>query len=102
MNAKGITLAVILEHIQSMAQRMDSRMGSFESRLGSLETRMGSLEKGSKGLTEKIDWAYHRLTFQIDALDGRLDDIEIQLLPQKFEDHNRRIKRIERRLKITA
>ncbi len=61
-----ITLKTVLEHMVAMEQRIYDR---FEHRLDNLEKRIALAESN--------------LTYQLDAIDSRLDDLELAELPRR-------------------
>jgi archaellum component FlaC len=73
-----ITAGTILKHMQAMEKRLTVRISSVE--IG-LDSRINALD-------EKFSRRFDNLSFQIDAIDKRLDAIEIEDLP-------RRVKRLE-------
>jgi len=68
-DGKDITLATILEHIQGLRDDVTGRLGHIEQQMDRMVTRMDRMEQN--------------LTNQIDAIDKRLDEIEIELLPKR-------------------
>jgi DNA-binding FrmR family transcriptional regulator len=83
--AKRITLRTIVEHIQGMRNSLEGRMNRLEGKMEGMERRMVSMDR--------------KLSGQIDAVDKRLDTIEISIVEQ---NHEKRIRRIERHLKFAA
>jgi len=81
MKDKDITLGTILEHMRGMEQRMTTQLHEVDGRL---TKRLDSLEVG-------LDRVHRNLSSQIDAIDKRLDAIEIEYLPK-------RVSRIEQHL----
>lgn len=57
-----ITLNTVLEHLSSMEQRLSGRISDVSSEMRAMEKR---------------------LLVQIDAIDERLDEIEIETLPKR-------------------
>lgn len=67
--SKDITPAVLLAHIQAVGN--DVR--TLDTRLGTVERSLGS----------RIDRLQSNLTAQINAIDKRLDAVEIEFLPKR-------------------
>ena len=65
-----ITLKTVLEHIAAMEQRLSGRLGGVETRLGGVERRIEALDAS--------------LSQQIDGIDKRLDEVEIEQLPKRM------------------
>lgn len=72
MEEKGITLRHIMSHLQGLEQRINERFEKAESNMKRME---------------------RNLTFQIGAIDKRLDAVEIEYLPK-------RVSRIEKHLRL--
>jgi len=72
-----ITLKTVLEHIAAMEQRLSGRLGGVETRLGEVETRLGGVERRIEALDAS-------LSQQIDGIDKRLDEVEIEQLPKRM------------------
>lgn len=69
MEEQGITLGIILEHLRAMESRIRERFENVEFRLDRVELGQQRLERN--------------LTAQIDAIDKRLDPVEIEHLPKR-------------------
>jgi hypothetical protein len=82
-----ITLRTVLEHIQELKISLEGKATSLERKL---DGKMTSLER-------KVDHMHKNLGSQINAIDGRLDMIEIGIVDQK---HEVRIQRLEKRTGI--
>lgn len=74
-----ITLGTILEHLRAFEGRMLNRFTDLEGRMNSLEQRVDRMDRN--------------LTRQINAIDQRLDAVEIEQLPK-------RVTRIEQHLNL--
>ncbi len=80
----GITPVILLEHMRGMEGRLIQRIDGAENKLtkridgaeSSLTTRMDRLEN-------KVDRMHVNLSGQIDAIDKRLDAVEIEFLPKR-------------------
>lgn len=81
MPDSDITLGTILEHMRGMEERIGQRFENVACRLDRLELGQQRLERN--------------LTAQIDAIDKRLDAVEIEHLPK-------RMSRVERHLGFKA
>lgn len=68
-----ITLKTVLEHIQNMQRTFTLSHQELKKEIRSVERRLG----------HRIDLVEANLTTQIDAIDKRLDTIEIEKLPQR-------------------
>lgn len=86
MDEQGITLSIILEHLRAFETRMLGKLQAVDGRMGLLESRIDKLGN-------RMDRMECNLTAQIDAIDKRLDEVEIEYLPK-------RVSRIERHLKL--
>jgi hypothetical protein len=77
----GVTPAVLLDHMRGMEHRLkeDFRRG-MKQEIGGVR---GELKATENRLMVRIDRAERNLTFQIDAVDQRLDAIEIENLPKR-------------------
>lgn len=64
-----ITLKIILEHIVAMEQRLSGQIHEVRGEVGEVKTQLASVERN--------------LLRQIDGIDKRLDDIEIEKLPER-------------------
>ena len=80
MNDKDITLRTILDHMRGLEDRVMKKFEQVDFRLERLQTDQQRMERN--------------LTRQIDAIDKRLDEIEIEKLPQRLE-------RIEQHLQLS-
>ena len=69
MPDNDITLQIVLEHMQNMQRVLMSEIGAVRTDLQRLERRVDRMETN--------------LTNQIDAIDKRLDAIEIENLPKR-------------------
>ena len=69
MDDKDITLRTILDHMRGMEDRINKRFDVVHLRFNAVDAR--------------IDLLGRNLTRQIDAIDKRLDEIEIEKLPQR-------------------
>lgn len=70
-----ITLAMILQHMQGMEHRLRTE---FRTEIGTLRIE---LKTDISSLSNKVDRHYTLLSGQIDAIDKRLDDVEIVQIP---------------------
>jgi len=77
MASKGITLAVVLDHITGLA-----------SCVHTLERRFGKLEKGMGSLDQRMDSLEKRVGAGFAILSKQLHDLE-------YEDLPRRVSRLE-------
>ena len=66
-DANDITLQTVLRHMQAMESRMMERFDAIDTRFDRLEA--------------KVDRNHAQLTFQIDAIDRRLDEVEVTEVP---------------------
>ncbi|MBU0766182.1 hypothetical protein KKF55_00115 [Patescibacteria group bacterium] len=80
MEDNEITLKVLLDHIQGMRNDLTQRMDKLEHRLSN---RMDGLEKRMDGMEQRMEKRFDQLVFQIDAIDKRLDAVEIEELPKR-------------------
>jgi predicted nucleic acid-binding Zn-ribbon protein len=71
----GITLQTVLEHMQNMQQTLSGQIREIRETMAT-KTDLQHLEV-------KVDRNHASLTQQIDALDQRLDAIEIENLPKR-------------------
>lgn len=79
-----ITLKTVLEHMTAMEQRLAGRLGGVESRLGAVETRINGVETRLGGVERRIESLDASLSRQIDGIDKRLDEVEIERLPKRM------------------
>ena len=79
MDDKDITLRTILDHMRGLEDRINKRFDGIDMRFNAVDAR--------------IDLLGRNLTRQINAIDKRLDEIEIAKLPQRVE-------RIEQHLQL--
>lgn len=86
-----ITLKTVLDHIQAMGAQLRQQMTEVEGRV---IKRMDQIEGRLSRLEETVAKNHRNLTQQIDAIDKRLDEIEIESLPQ-------RVTRIEEHLQLS-
>ena len=75
--ADEITLKTVLDHMTAMEQRLSGRFNGVDARLSAIEGRLGGIE-------QKLSHAEAKLSWQIDAIDKRLDGIEIEKLPKRI------------------
>ena len=78
-----ITLRDILLHMQGMEKRLTDRMDGFDARMDGFDARMGGFDSRMGGLEQRIDRMERNLTRQIQAIDERLDALEIETLPKR-------------------
>lgn len=81
-----ITLRVILQHMQAMEHRLMSTLGS---RIDSLDTRLSGKIESLATRMDRMERKMDNHTLQLDAIDKRLDAVEIEDLPK-------RVRRLER------
>lgn len=81
----GITLKMVMEHMEHRDKRLMEHMQIVMNELRDLRKEMNS----------RFTSLERRLTMQIDAIDQRLDAVEIENLPK-------RVRRIEKHLKLAA
>ncbi len=81
MADEGITLQTVLDHMQAHRNDLSVQMSSLK-----LE-----LNKRIDNLDEKLSNRIDNVSFQIDAIDKRLDRIEIDTVEQKHEPRIRRL-----------
>jgi DNA-binding FrmR family transcriptional regulator len=82
MPDEDITLKTVLDHIQGIQRSHRRDIQESEERMTRRLDRMeGRLER----IERRIDRMEANLTCQIDAIDKRLDAIEIEKLPQKVK-----------------
>ena len=74
MASDEITNDVLLEHIQAYGLRFDS----INARFDQLEKKLDGVEQR---LTNRIDGLSRNLNMQLDNIDERVQDIEINQLP---------------------
>ncbi len=74
MASDEITNDVLLEHIQAYGLRFDS----IDARFDQLEKKLDGVEQR---LTNRIDGLSRNLNMQLDNIDERVQDIEINQLP---------------------
>jgi hypothetical protein len=79
MADKDVTLGAVMEHLRAMEGRINKRFESADLRLERIESGQQRMERN--------------LTRQIDGIDKRLDEIEIEKLPE-------RVDRIEQHLQL--
>ena len=75
-----VTLGAVMEHLRAMEGRINKRFENADFRLERIESGQQRMERN--------------LTRQIDGIDKRLDEIEIEKLPQ-------RVDRIEKHLQLS-
>ncbi len=92
MAQEEITPRLLLEHMQGMEQRINKRFDAVDQRFESVGARIDRLDHK---LSTRLDRLENKLSTQIEHIDKRLDDIELEYLPK-------RVRRIERHLKLTA
>lgn len=78
--ADEITLNIVLEHLSSMEQRLSGKINEVNDRVTGVHT---GLSTSISNLGTQMHAMEQRLLRQIDAIDERLDDIEIETLPQR-------------------
>ncbi len=71
-----ITPKILLEHMQAMQASLSGKIDALAEGMG---MRITKVEDGIQRLERKID----TLTIGVDAIDARLDAIEIERLPQR-------------------
>ena len=64
----GITMRILLSHMQNMQQVLVERMDRLEKRIDA-----------------KIDHTHHLLVMQLDGIDARLNGMEIEFLPRRVK-----------------
>jgi hypothetical protein len=67
--ADDISLKTVLDHLSAMEQRLAGRFDTVEKRFGQVDQKLQVVEAN--------------LTRQIDGIDRRLDEMEIQKLPSR-------------------
>jgi DNA-binding transcriptional MerR regulator len=88
MTDEGITLQVVLDHMQAHRNDLSGQMTSMKSELNN---RIDQLDKK---LSTRIDDVQFILTNQINALDDRLNSIEIAIVEQKHEERIQRLEKV--------
>jgi hypothetical protein len=81
----GITLKMVMDHIQHQWQML----------MGEIKNVWKEIRDLRKEMNERFRDVEHRLTIQIDGIDQRLDAIEIENIPK-------RMRRVEKHLKLAA
>ena len=88
--ADEITLKTVLDHIAAMEQRLSGRFGGVESNLSGVEKSIVELSGRVEGVEgrlarveKKLQLVEVNLSRQIDGIDRRLDEIEIEQLPKR-------------------
>ena len=77
-----ITLRIVFEHILHMEQRLTQRIDGVEQRLTKrIDGVESSLTQRIDKLERKVDRNHIQISAQIDALDKRLDDLEVVQIP---------------------
>ena len=71
--SENIDVKMLLEHMQGMERRLIKRIDGVETKLS----------KRIDGLEDRIYRVATNLTLQIDGIDKRLDNIEIETLPER-------------------
>ena len=71
-----ITLKTIVDHIQAQGMEFRGEFRSVHERLDGLSTKIDNLR-------DTVERNHRNLTAQIDAIDKRLDAIEIENVPQR-------------------
>lgn len=81
----GITHTILLDHMHGMEHRLRMEFkNSIDSAINTSEQRLRTEIRASEQRTsERIAHLGQRLTFQIDAIDQRLDAVEIENLPKR-------------------
>jgi hypothetical protein len=92
MADKEITLKTLLDHQRGMESRLTESQRSMETRLGE---RLDRLESRVERLEGDVQRMGRSLTRQIDAIDKRLDELEIATLPE-------RMSKVEKHLQLAA
>ena len=78
---KDITMHDLLAHMQNMQRVMREELVNIQKGLALART---SLTGEAREVKNMIRNSESRLTAQIDAIDARLDEIEIELLPKRI------------------
>jgi predicted nuclease with TOPRIM domain len=80
-----ITLKTVLEYIQAMRTDLGGRMDRLEGRMDRLDGRMDRLEHRMDRMELRMNRMDAKFSLQLDAIDKRLDTIEISIVDQKHE-----------------
>lgn len=84
-----LPLKTILEHLTAMESRMcerlEPRFENLESRMGGIERRMTGLEDRMSRLEQTSAAGFAQVNSQLDAIDHRLDELEIETLPKRVK-----------------
>jgi len=72
-----ITLKTVIEHIQAQGVEFRGEFRKVQERIDVLSTTINNLR-------ETVERNHRNLTVQIDAIDKRLDAIEIENLPRRI------------------
>ena len=83
--ADDITLKTVLDHIHAMQSRMDSRFEDIERRFDKVDQKFEIVDRRFDELEQTIQMVETNLSRQIDAIDHRLDEIEIEGLPSRIK-----------------
>ena len=84
-----ITLEKVMEHVQNLIQSMEIRMNG---RIDSLQHSLNMIQDDTVSIKLKIEKTRMQLSRENDAIDNRLDEIEVPIVEQKHEE---RIQRLE-------
>ncbi|MBM3231728.1 hypothetical protein FJZ28_05420 [Candidatus Peregrinibacteria bacterium] len=94
MAQKGVTLAVVLDHVKGLGygvHTLERRFNSLEKRMGGMEARMDRLEKkmdeGFARVWRRFDWVGVSLCH----IDDRLDSMEIQRLSHRVNKIEKKV-----------
>ncbi len=79
---QDITPAILLQHMQGMEQRLRSEFRT-ELRTELRTAIAASEERLVERIGAEVRHSENRVTAQIDAIDRRLDELEIALLPKR-------------------
>ena len=81
-DADDITMLTILRHMQGMEERLTTRIVKVEQDVGGLKIEVGGLKTEVGGLRTEMVRGFATLSLQIDNLDKRLDDLEVNEMPK--------------------
>ena len=81
-----ITWRILLQHVQTMGNGLTKRMDDMENRImnrfAKVDSRFAHVDSRMDRLENKMDRIHMNLSGQIDAIDQRLDDVEVVQVPK--------------------
>ena len=78
----GITTRVLLAHMQNMQHVLTQELAGVKR---GLEEVRDELRAGMARLDAKIDHNHRLIIMQIDGVDGRVNELEVEFLPRRVK-----------------